>query len=197
MKDKMNDLDSCCQTCGNYTKFPVILCKKCFIEKSSKTSNTKIIPILKVLIGIPGSGKSHWVKNQSNALIVCPDNIRKEFFDNISDQTNNTEVFQIAKGMIIAALKLKYNVIFDATNVNTSLRNSFLQNLPTCEMHAILFDVNPSTACSRIKKDIKNGKNRSNVPEHVVYRMYGEYLHTKKVIHSENFKKVTSYKDIK
>jgi len=145
-------------------------------------------PELKVLIGIPGSGKSHWIwKNKLHLshFIVSPDNIRRDMFGDITDQSNNVKVFDIALGMVIAALKLNKNVILDATNCNTQYRREFLKDMPYCKMSAYLFDIQPQIASDRISKDIRNNKLRSNVPESVVYRMYGEYLFTKNVIKKE------------
>lgn len=145
-------------------------------------------PELKVLIGIPGSGKSHWIiknKYYLNYLIVCPDNIRRDVFGDISDQTNNSRVFDIALGMVRAGLLLRQDVILDATNCNTKYRQEFLEKMPFCKKVAVLFDISPEIATERIKHDLREDKLRSAVPSNVVYRMYGEYLYTKKVLKKE------------
>lgn len=157
-------------------------------QKLSILSQNSNLPSLIVLIGIPGSGKSHWIlTNNISHSVVCPDKIRNELFGDITDQSNNSRVFDIAKGMVIALLTIGKNVIVDATNVNTFYRKDFLNNLPSCNKIAVLFDADPEIASNRIKNDIQNNKIRSNVPEHVIYRMYGEYLFTKKAIQEEGF----------
>ncbi len=52
----------------------------------------KLIPTFTMLIGIPGSGKSTWIKENSKGYeIVCPDVIRTEICGDISDQSKNNE----------------------------------------------------------------------------------------------------------
>lgn len=148
-------------------------------------------PTFTILIGIPGSGKSTWIKENSKGYeIVCPDDIRTEICGDISDQSKNNEVWKLAKERIIEFLKNGKSVILDATNVNTKLRIQFMKDLPKCNKIAILFRVSPDVAFKRITEDILEHKDRSNVPEEVIYRMYGEYLYTEKVIREENFDEI-------
>jgi len=145
-------------------------------------------PYFILLVGIPGSGKSSWALKILNAdtQIVCPDNIRRDIGDNISDQFVNTEVWAIAKQRVIDYLNSGKNVILDATNVNTLYRQDFMEGLPDCTLIAKLFAIEPEVAYERIQKDLKS-KDRADVPEHVVYRMYGEFLYTAKIIENEGF----------
>lgn len=150
-----------------------------------------MIPPLLLLIGIPGSGKSTWLKNPPieyrHCIVVCPDDIRRELASDVSNQDVNTEAWDLAKRRTIAALKNEVGVILDATSVNTKYRQDFLAGLPDCRLLAKLFEIDPATACERIRKDLESGIDRANVPEYVVYRMYGEFLYTKKVIESEGY----------
>lgn len=155
-----------------------------------------------MLIGIPGSGKSTWlatagksalIENETYILldykpfaIICPDAIRQLMGD-IQDQSNNAVIWQFAKDRVRSCLERKMSIILDATNVNTTLRRQFLQGLPDCQKKAKVFYVNPEQACLRIKKDIEDKKLRANVPEETIYRMYGEYLYTVRVLSSEGF----------
>jgi len=146
------------------------------------------IPNLTLLVGIPGSGKSTCINtHKSQCIIVSPDNIRKELFNDITDQTHNIEVWAEAKVRTTKYLNEGISVVLDATNVNTTNRRNFLQGLPPCKLQAILFKTDPDQCWKRIKKDIDSGKDRSNVPEEIIYRMYGEFLYTEKVIESEGF----------
>jgi predicted kinase len=159
-----------------------------------KEENIMYLPKLIMLVGIPGSGKSTCIntyKIQDEPIIVSPDNIRKELFGNITDQTHNIEVWVEAKKQTVECLLQGISVILDATNVNTTNRRNFLQGLPPCKLQAILFKANPGQCWERVKKDIDSGKDRSNVPEEVIYRMYGEFLYTEKVIESEGFEIIT------
>jgi len=156
--------------------------------------------ILLMLIGIPGSGKSTWlfhqpvyidldqykIINEEKFAVVCPDNIRKTM-SNISDQSNNAEVWKNVRGETIEILNHATNVVIDATNVNTNFRKQFIKDLK-CELWAKVFHSEPALACNRIKNDIKFKTNRANVPDEVVYKMYGEFLYTLTVLELEGFK---------
>jgi predicted kinase/DNA-directed RNA polymerase subunit RPC12/RpoP len=183
-----------CTTCGSRG---VMSYKGTLAEKEKKGYKQLHTPILLMLVGIPGSGKSSWLKtfkgtsknifiNNSRYTLICPDAIRQSMGD-IHDQTRNIAVWQEAKKHTVEYLKQKMNVILDATNVNTKLRRQFLEDLPPCQKLAKIFTVNPDLACIRIKQDIKEKKHRADVPEEVIYRMYGEFLYTLKVIASEGF----------
>lgn len=151
-----------------------------------------------LFIGIPGSGKSRATKSYPDAYIVCPDNIRKDFFKDINDQSNNIRVWDIAKGKITAALELGKDVILDATNVNTIHRRNLLADIKSmikCSIEAVLFEVSPETAFSRISSDISKGISRCNVPLDIIYRMYGEYLYTEKILQEESFSKITYFSE--
>ena len=65
------------------------------------------------LVGISGSGKSTWASKkaeESNALIVCPDDIRERH------RVRSDKAFIIAREQIGKGLKSGKDVIFDATN---------------------------------------------------------------------------------
>lgn len=169
-------------------------------EKPYSVSETKIEetprrkkPYFIMLVGIPGSGKSRWASQvQSfNTQIVCPDQIRKDIGENISDQSVNIEVWELALKETISLLELKKNVILDATNVNALEWEEFVSKLPPCKKVAKLFEVSPEVAYGRIVKDVEKKEDRCLVPEHAVYRYYGMYLHTKKVL--KEYLKVGSY----
>jgi len=141
-------------------------------------------PYFIMLVGIPGSGKSRWAKEivSEATAIVCPDNIRKGVSGDASTQTLNLEVWAIAKEQIAALLKEGKNVILDATNVDYRGWKDVIESLPECQMVAKLFEVEPEVACRRIEKDLAEKVDRSDVPDYAVYRCYGQYLHTKKII---------------
>ncbi len=146
-----------------------------------------MLPYFIMLVGIPGSGKSIWTKEvqSETTAVVSPDEIRKVLTGSISSQSVNLEAWAQAKRDTVNWLCYGKNVILDATNVDASYWQDFIKGLPECHMVANLFEVEPLVACGRIEKDMAGKVNRSDVPEHVVYRMYGQYLHTKKII--DNF----------
>lgn len=149
-----------------------------------------------MLIGIPGSGKSTYLKriNNPNIEIVCPDDIRREICGNISDQSRNREVWEMAEMLIMKYLSRGKYVILDATNVNTRSRQQLLSRVKATnsgvKTYATMFDANPKVSKERIAMDIKNKVDRSNVPPEVIDRMYNMYQDTVKIIDTEGFDKV-------
>jgi predicted kinase len=88
------------------------------------------VPVLTVLWGPSGSGKSHWVEaNRGNATVISLDDIREEIGNARSDQTKNGQVLQAAKTRLKAALNPKQpqNAIWDATNIRRDFRAPALQ----------------------------------------------------------------------
>jgi predicted kinase len=148
------------------------------------------VPDLILTIGIPGSGKSRWINeiNKDNKyIIVEPDAIRKEMTGNVSDQSKNGAVWDVAKKRVVANLRQKHSVILDATNVNSKNRKQFIQGLPACNLKAKIFHVDPSVSKERIRKDIASGKDRSNVPDDVIDRMYMSFKDTLGKLEGEGF----------
>lgn len=154
-----------------------------------------------MLVGIPGSGKSTYLKklNIQNVMVVSPDEIRREITGSISDQSRNGDVRKITEERINQYLSEGKYVILDATNINTKLRTSFINRIKHnnrgINTYATLFDTNPEESKRRIAKDIENKVDRSVVPDHVVDRMYFMYKQTVDVIQSEGFTKVFSSSD--
>ena len=91
-----------------------------------------IKPILKILIGIPGSGKTNYAKNyvDKHAKHVSSDLIREELYGNESIQGNPEEVFSLMKERTLNFLKQGYDVIYDATNITKKDRASIINLCP-------------------------------------------------------------------
>lgn len=83
---------------------------------------------LNIMIGIPGSGKSNYAKNnllKNNTEYLSSDDIRIELYG-FEDQTHNDIVFETMKKRTLNALKEGKDVIYDATNLNKKRRNSII-----------------------------------------------------------------------
>jgi predicted kinase len=146
-----------------------------------------------MLIGIPGSGKTTWLKDNSQGyVVVSPDHVRELLFGDVSDQSQNDIVWKTAQYVITCNLLEGRDVILDATNVNTRLRRLFLDKLPECRREAVIFDVDPEMAYGRISKDIFDNLSRAHVPEEVVYRMWGEFQYTKKVLKEDSWDAISN-----
>ncbi len=173
------------------------------IEQINEEEDMEPTPILYMLIGIQGSGKTKWITencyDSQNPYVVSPDKIRAEFGD-IDDQSIHVKVFDIAKGRMRGALDCGHNVILDATNVNTRFRKMLLDEffIKNFRIEAVLFDVEPEVAYERISKALSlEGAERANVPEDVIYRYYGEFLFSKKSIKEEGFDAIHNAEDFK
>lgn len=71
-------------------------------------------------IGIPGSGKSTWVKNNHELYdaIICPDSIRKELTGDEGDISRDWQVWKIAYLRLEEYFILHSRIMFDSTMCN-------------------------------------------------------------------------------
>lgn len=121
-------------------------------------------------IGISGCGKTTFgnilKKENSNLVIVCPDDIRKELTGDISDQSQNEKVWNICYSKIIHNLQDGRDVYLSATNLSKDgLKYLFkLAEKANAEIEVVAFeDSRDWELCySRVKKDIDSGIDRSN-----------------------------------
>lgn len=129
------------------------------------------MPIFYMTIGLPGSGKSTYVKRMNDVVIHSSDNIRKELFGDINDQTHNKQVFETLHKRIIKDLSDGKNIVYDATNINYKRRMEFLKTLNKihCEKIALLF-ATPIHQCIG-----RNMMRERKVPEDVIMRMYHNF----------------------
>jgi predicted kinase len=101
-------------------------------------------PLLIVMVGIPGSGKStiaEEIKNTYNFKIFSSDEIRKELLGCANDQSNNYYVFKTLYERLKDNLTNGQNCIFDATNVSIGDRKGVFKKLKDVEFDAIAYVV--------------------------------------------------------
>lgn len=135
------------------------------------------LPELIFTVGMPASGKTTWIKSQKGFEVVSLDEIRRQF-GNITDQSKDAEVVRIGKSRLKSLLEQGKNVIFDATNIKSQYRKDILEGLPPCKKKAKVFHVDLEEAKRRIKLDIQNKVDRSNVPDEAIDRLYVHYRKT-------------------
>ncbi len=131
------------------------------------------LPTLTMLIGLPGSGKSTYAKNnKTNDTIICSsDNIRKELYGDINDQSHNQEVFTELHKRIKESLRNGQSVIYDATNINGKRRTAFLRELDAIPCRKV-------ADCIAVPYDVclkRNNKRDRAIPSSVIRRMYLNY----------------------
>lgn len=129
-------------------------------------------------IGISGSGKSYiYNKDYKDCVQVSPDLIREELTGSISNQSKNKEVFKLAFERVDEYLNKGEDVFFDATNVNKSQRKSFTDKYKNTDIEVIyvVLPADIDLSWKRIRTDIENEKNRSDVPYSALVRQKGMY----------------------
>jgi predicted kinase len=128
-------------------------------------------PILFMMSGLPGSGKSHQAEIQRNyydAVIYSSDKMREELTGDVNCQDKNDEIFKELHRRVKLDLSSGKNVIYDATNINYKKRKSFLEELKDIECTKIcIFMVTPYRDCIN-----QNNIRERKVPEDILSKMY-------------------------
>lgn len=131
-----------------------------------------------VPIGISGSGKTRlYNMRYSDLTLVSPDLIRKELTGSISDQRKNREVFEEVDRRVADLVKKGESFFYDATNVNSEFRKKFVEQFRGTDVKVIyvVLPADIQVSYIRIKQDLKNNVDRSNVPFEVLMRQKGFY----------------------
>lgn len=127
-------------------------------------------PVLTMMVGLPGSGKSTYsyqLAKETNATVFSSDELRKEMFGDINDQAHNVEVFNELHKRIKNCLKSGGNAIYDACNISSKRRMAFLQELNKidCVKECIVI------ATQFLKCIYYNNKRNRKVPTYAIHRM--------------------------
>lgn len=109
-------------------------------------------PLLIVMVGLPGSGKSFVAKQlaevSDDISIVSSDAIREEFYGDVNDQSHNDKVFRIVNKRLKEGLIAEKKVILDATNISKKRRKALLRDLKYPKSMAIVMAV-PEYICKK------------------------------------------------
>lgn len=137
-------------------------------------------------VGISGSGKSRLydVSMPKDMVLVCPDDIRREVNGSISDQSNGAKIFEIAHERTIVALAEGKDVYFSATNLVSvnimDMLNKIIEHIPSEDLDIAFYiltdSYKPELCYSRVKSDLEDGIDRSNVPEEVIMKQHQRFL---------------------
>ena len=91
-------------------------------------------PVLILLCGIPGSGKTTWAKNyiskNPDFIHLSSDAIRAELYGDENIQGNPVEVFTLMQKKAVESLNAGYNVVYDATSMTRKDRASIISMCP-------------------------------------------------------------------
>lgn len=131
---------------------------------------------LTLMCGLPRAGKSTWIKkNKKDAIIVSPDDIRREIFGHQFYQPANKFVFALSEAMVSLLLKQGKNVIVDATHITKGLRSSWYPVVKDIDVKTnivwVYIDESPTRNLSFcIERSLKSVENE-RVPESALQRM--------------------------
>lgn len=137
-----------------------------------------------LLCGIPGSGKSTWVKNHlgDNSIWISRDLIR---FSMVSEEkeyfSKEKEVFKEFIRQINVAIRNNNieNIYIDATHINEASRHKTLDKIAikdADELNIVYFNT-PLKTCI-VRNTCRLG--RECVPEKVIINMYKNFTHPEK-----------------
>ena len=146
-----------------------------------------------MMVGIPGSGKSTWIKNNFSDIIpVSRDAIRFELLDERGGEyfDHEDEVFDKFIRQIIGSLVADEITIADATHLNKKSRAKVLNKVAKFadEIEAIVLDTDLETAFER--NDQREG--RAWVQHGIIRRMWFSMEMPEE---AEGFDKITIIKE--
>lgn len=144
-------------------------------------------PKVILLVGLPGSGKTHYVE-EMRAPALSSDELRRVLSDDPENQTIHRRVFGVLRELLKHRIELGRPVTYiDATNLTPSERRPYLKMAEQldCDIEAVFFDV-PIEECQR-----RNRLRHRVVPEEVIQHM-AERLVRPSV--DEGFSSVTTIK---
>lgn len=132
------------------------------------------MPVFTVMVGIAGSGKSTIaarIAEQTGAIIVSSDLIRKELYGDENCQDNPTRVFDLVHRRIKCELYCGNDVIMDATNLSCKRRIALLKSLAhlECEKHCVVVITTPEDIAERMEK------RERKVPMEVVHKQLCQF----------------------
>lgn len=133
------------------------------------------MPKLFMLIGIPGSGKSTWIKNQKhNAVIVSTDDIiereaarQNKTYSDVFDQTIKKATQEMQQDLR-QAIAQQQDIIWDQTNLTAKSRASKLRQIPNTYEKIAVFFPTPDREELTKRLDSRAGK---TIPTYVIKSM--------------------------
>lgn len=130
------------------------------------------MPIVKILVGLPASGKSTYAGKyaQIGWRIISSDGIREELYGDASIQKKPNEIFAQMRERLETSLNNNENIIIDATNLTAKNRTFFLDVIKyySYTVVAIVFNT-PLEECKK-----RNDERDRKVPIEVIEHMAGK-----------------------
>lgn len=134
-------------------------------------------PIVFILVGYPGSGKTYYAKNTlmnniwRHRVYISSDDIRAEICGDAQDQSKNWEVFELFYDRARKAVREGSDVVLDATHLTKKSRRKCRNHFK--DLNCIFIAVQLTTP---VDKAIQRNKNRDRVvPNYAMSRMIDSY----------------------
>lgn len=130
--------------------------------------------IVRVLIGIPGSGKSTYAAElrQNGWVVNSSDSIREELYGTADEQSHNDEIFNAMYRRTVNGIVAGFNVCYDATNLSSKRRAALIKNfksnksIPSDTRYEAVVIATPFDECVR-----RNYNRERRVPYNVILSM--------------------------
>jgi predicted kinase len=138
------------------------------------------MPTCYQLIGVPGSGKSTWIKNQpwaKDAVVVSTDNHVEDYAEKMGK--TYSEVFdkympiavQLMTDDVINASKNNLDIIWDQTSTTVASRKRKFKMLPNYKHIAVVFT---TPNAEELKKRLGSRPGKT-IPDHVIRSMINNF----------------------
>jgi len=133
---------------------------------------------LYITVGLPGSGKSTYVKNfikDKDIEYLSSDELRAKFGSGETDQTCTNQVFGHIKRKVDEFLKDGKNVLVDATSVNRRERSDYINTAKKygAKVIALVFKMDRAGLIARNQKRGQEGGRV--VPDWVIDKMLAKF----------------------
>lgn len=164
-----------------------------------------------ITIGCSGAGKSYvYEKGYRDFALVCPDDIRKEITGDVSDQSKNREVWDIAYHRLADLVADGKDVYFSATNCKMKTIREIVNTAKEANENIEItlltlrdsFDVN--LCIKRVQSDIANKVDRSNTLNidektglNIIEKQHHNFLHLQQYFNTPEFRQFKNQFGIK